>query len=142
MTKPKEPGRSLANTQLQEAIQTSTVVVQPGRYAYLKCSEPPSGNHFLVTEDADETTVVTEEQHVTKVTHSETTQWFKLLEIKVSMPFVATGFLATVTSTIAGKGLNVLIVSTYSKDYALVREETAETAIEALRDVGFPVLIK
>jgi hypothetical protein len=131
----------MPDSQLQQVIQSSTVVVHPGRYAYLKCDTTPSGNHFLVTQDADEVTVVTQEQYVVDVPHTETTKWFKLLEIKVSMPFVATGFLATVTSTIADKGLNVLIVSTYSKDYALVREETAETAIEALRDVGFPVQI-
>lgn len=132
----------MTDPQLEQVIKSSTVVVRPGRYAYLKCDEPPMGSHFLVAQDEDEVTVVTEERQVIDVPYSETTQWFKLLEIKVSMPFVATGFLAKVTSTIAEEGLNVLIVSTYSKDYALVREETADTAIEALRDVGFPVQIK
>ena len=67
------------------------------------------------------------------------TQWWKLLEIQVSMPFIATGFLAKVTSTVATKDLNILIVSTYSKDYALVREDNIATATQALRDIGFPI---
>jgi hypothetical protein len=132
----------MPGTQLDEVVRSSAVVVHPGRYAYLKCDEPPIGSHFLVAQDADEVTVVTEERNVADLPHSETTSWFKLLEIRVSMPFVATGFLAKVTGTIAEKGLNVLLVSTYSKDYALVREETADVAIEALREIGFPVRIK
>ena len=55
------------------------------------------------------------------------------------MPFVAKGFLAKVTNTIADKGLNVLIVSTFSNDYALVKEETHKIAIEVLKDIGFPI---
>ena len=35
--------------------------------------------------------------------------------------------------------LNVLVVSTYSKDYIMVKEEGRETAITALRKAGFPV---
>ena len=131
----------MPDSQLNEVIKTSVLVVHPGRYAYLKCNEPPIGTHFLVAQDPDEVTVVTEERYVAEVVHSETTQWFKLLEIRVSMPFLAKGFLAKVTSTIAEKGMNVLIASTYSKDYALVREETADAAIEALRTIGFPISI-
>lgn len=99
----------------------------------------PLGQHFLVSKDKDEVTVVTEERYVNGVPHKKSVQWFRLLEIKVSLPFVAVGFLAKVTKTIADKQLNVLIVSTFSKDYALVREETANVAIEALKAEGFPV---
>lgn len=137
----KPEGDRVKDSQLQQVIESSTVVAYPGRYAYLKCDQPPAGPHFLVSQDAEEVTVVTEERYVSEVPHSETYRWFKLLEIKVSMPFVAKGFLAKVTGTIAAHDLNVLIVSTYSKDYALVREETADKAIEALREVGFPVEI-
>jgi hypothetical protein len=49
-------------------------------------------------------------------------KWFKLPEIKVSQPFVAKGFPEKVTGIVAGEGLNILIISTFSKDYALVRE--------------------
>jgi len=37
--------------------------------------------------------------------------------------------------------LNV-VVSTFSKDYVLVREETYEVAVEALKKVGFPVAVE
>lgn len=123
---------------LQEIISTSEVVVHPGRYAYLKCQEVPQGEHFLVSRDVDEITVVTEEEKVSEVPHTEITRWFKLFEIRVSTPFEGKGFLAKIASVIAEQDLNILLVSTYSKDYALVREEGAEKAIAALQAIGFP----
>lgn len=129
----------MSETELNEVIRTSNVVVHQGRFAYLRCTARPRGTHFLVTQDCDEVTVITDEQNVPTVEHSESTKWFKLLEIRVSQPFIAQGFLAKISSAVAAKNLNILLVSTYSKDYALVREETADIAIQALKDVGFPI---
>jgi len=124
---------------LDEVVRTSEVVVHRGRYAYLKARQAGPGDHFLVARDADEVTVVTEERNVASTEHTESTHWFVLMEIRVSMPFVAKGFLAKVTATMADVDLNVLVVSTYSKDYIMVREEGRATAIAALRQAGFPV---
>jgi len=124
---------------LEEVIKTSKVLVHKGRYAYLKGTQEPVGNHFLVSKDKDEITIVTDEKNVNDVKFTESVKWFKLIEIKVSLPFVAKGFLAKVTKTITDKNLNVLVVSTFSKDYILVREETYEVAVEALKKVGFPI---
>ncbi len=125
--------------QLRDVIESSEIVVRSGRFAYLKCKERPSGNHFLVAQDSDEVTVVIEESRVPEVAYSDSTRWFRLLEVRVSLPFLAKGFLAMIAQTVADQDLNILLVSTYSKDYALVREESAEVAIAALKNVGFPV---
>ena len=124
---------------LEEVIAASRVVVHAGRYAYLKAREPGLGDHFLVARDSDEVTVVTEERNVASTEHDDAVKWFTLIEIRVSLPFVAKGFLARVTRTMADEDLNVLVVSTYSKDYILVREEGRETAVAALERAGFPV---
>ena len=131
--------REVETPGLDEVVRTSEVVVHQGRYAYLKVQKAGPGDHFLVARDADEVTVVTEERNVASTEHSESTHWFLLMEIRVSMPFVAKGFLAKVTGTMADVDLNVLVVSTYSKDYIMVREEGRTTAIAALRQAGFPV---
>jgi len=126
---------------LDEIIKSSKVVVHRGRYVYLKAQETALGNHFLVSQDEDEITVVTEEKNVAKTKYDKDIKWFKLIEIKVLMPFPK-GFLAKVTKTIADENLNVVVVSTFSKDYVLVREETYEVAVEALKKVGFPVAVE
>jgi len=132
----------MRNPTLDEVIKSSKVIVHRGRYAYLKARETAVDNHFFVSKDKDEITIVTEEKNVSNVKYDEEVKWFKLIEIKVSLPFLAKGFLAKVTKTIADENLNVLVVSTFSKDYILVREETYEVAIEALKKAGFPVEIE
>ena len=124
---------------LDEVIKTSTVIVHAGRYAYLKAKGKQSGDHFLVSQDKDEVTIVTEEGNLESVNYDSAEKWFKLIEIQVSAPFVATGFLAKVTGAIAAKNLNLLVVSTFSKDYILVREEEHEIALQALSEAGFPL---
>ena len=129
----------MKDTDLDEIIKSSKIIVQPGKYAYLKTKFKPEFNCFLIVQDDEEITVVVDEKNISQVSHEDEVKWFKLLKIKVSMPFVAKGFLAKVTKTIADKGLNVLIVSTFSNDYVLVKEETHKIAIEALKDIGFPI---
>ncbi len=124
---------------LQQEISLSKVIVHPGRYAYLKTDKQILGDHFLISKDADEITIITEEKNVDTVNFSEATKWFKLFEIKAHVPFLTVGFIATITQAIAEKGLNVLVVCTYSKDYILIRDEGSNDAIQALKDIGFKV---
>ena len=124
---------------INEVIKDSKIIVHEGRYAYLLANEEHIGNHFLITKDKDETTIITEEKNIKSLNSKKEVKWFKLIEIKVSTPFVAKGFLAKITKTIADKDLNVLIVSTFSKDYLLVKEETYDLALGALKQIGFPI---
>jgi hypothetical protein len=127
---------------LDEVIRSSPVLVHKGRYAYLKGAEKDLKNHFLVSQDRDEVTIVTEERNVSLTKHDKEVKWFKLFEFKVSAPFLAPGFLAKISKTIADKGLNILIVSTFSKDYSLIREESFKEAVKALEEVGFKVEVE
>ena len=124
---------------LNEVIKSSPVVVHKGRYAYLKADEKNLNNHFLLSKDKDETTIVTEEKNIKDVKYEKDVKWFKLFEFKVSAPFLAPGFLAKITKTIADKGLNILVISTFSKDYVLIREEHYNTAVKAFQEVGFSI---
>ncbi|MBI1969210.1 ACT domain-containing protein [Candidatus Woesearchaeota archaeon] len=127
------------NPEIKRAIKDSVVLIQQGRYAYLKTKEKSKNGHFLVTQDKDEVTVIAEESNVPKISYEQIVKWFKLIEIKVSKPFEVVGFLATITKAIADKSITVLIVSTFSKDYLLIREEHLDKAIHALQELGFPI---
>jgi hypothetical protein len=76
------------------------------------------------------------------VNFSEATKRFKLFEIRPVTPFLAVWFLATITRAVADQGLNILVVSTYSKDYILVKDETYTNASEALKWLWFKIIIK
>jgi hypothetical protein len=125
---------------LDRVIAHSPVRLLPGRYAVAKCAAPPAGpGFFMVACDADETTVIAEEAQLPALAPREADGDYRLLEIRVATPFEAVGFLAAVSAALANAGINILIVSTYSKDYVLLKDESAARGLEALAAAGFPV---
>ncbi len=126
--------------ELEKEIKATRVIMHPGRYAYLKVKKPTLGDHFLISQDNDEVTIVTKEKNVPKTEHEKAVKWFKLLEFRITKPFSCLGFLASIANAIASKRINLLIVSTFSKDFALIREEDSEAALQALRERGFSII--
>ena len=60
-----------------------------------------------------------------------------LLEIKFSADSPdAAGFLAVVSSALAEEGISISVISTYSKDYILIRKVDTEKAVQALTKLG------
>lgn len=127
------------NEDVKKIIESSSFVVHEGKFVYTKVrTAPPIDEHFLVSKDADEITVVTKEENLTRLDVIERNKDdYSLIELKVSVPFYSVGFLAAVSSAIAKEGMNILIVSTYSKDYVMVRVEHTEKAVRTLLDLGF-----
>lgn len=127
------------NQQITEIIKESTFEVQEGRYIYGRVkSIPKVGNHFMVTKDEDEVTVVTKEENLDRLELLERYKDnYSLIALNVSIPFYSVGFLATVSEAVAKEGMNILIVSTYSKDYILVKEDKLDKAKKVLFSLGF-----
>lgn len=124
--------------ELRQIIQQSSFEVEDGVYVYTKVSSKPTTNHFLVTQDKDEITVVTTEDKLGELDLIErNNDDYKLISLNVSVPFYSVGFLATVSSAIAKEGMNILIVSTYSKDYIMVKEDKLEQVRKVLLELGF-----
>lgn len=127
------------NQDITKIIKESTFEIQAGRYIYAKVVNfPAPENHFMVSKDVDEITVVTKEENLNKLNLIEKNKdFYTLISLNVSIPFYSVGFLATVSSAIAKSGMNILIISTYSKDYILVREDCTEKAKNVLLELGF-----
>ena len=126
-------------TELQDIIRKSTFDIQVGKYVYAKVARFPEQNHhFFVSKDSDEITVVTKEEYIADLSMLERNKDdYALIALNVSIPFYCVGFLAVVSSAIADKGMDILIVSTYSKDYILVRHDKLDDAKSTLLDLGF-----
>jgi len=126
------------NKNLKKIINHSNFEAHDENYVYAKVSSIPKTDHFMVTCDKDEITVVTTEDRIKELDLLERNKdnW-KLIALNVSIPFYSVGFLATVSAAIAKKKMNVLIVSTYSKDYIMVKAENVELARKALLSLGF-----
>ena len=123
---------------LKECIEKSAVVAKFGRYAYLKVKEPTTlDNHFMITQDDDEITVVTREENIKNLNPVEVVGFYRLIEFKCANPFNACGFLEAISGSISKNNSCCLIVSTFSKDYCLVKEEKLEIALKAFAERGF-----
>jgi len=94
--------------------------------------------HFIVSRDEDEITVVTREENIDSLRILEKNKDnYTLVALNVSVPFYSVGFLATVSGAIAEEGMNILIVSTYSKDYIMVKKDCTEKTKSVLLKLGF-----
>lgn len=113
------------NDELKKIIKQSSFEVQDGKYVYAKVrSIPEDKNHFMASQDKDEITVVTREENLQDLDLIERNKDnYSLIALNVSVPFYSVGFLATVSNAIAKARMNILIVSTYSKDYIMVKED-------------------
>ncbi|HOX40929.1 MAG TPA: ACT domain-containing protein [bacterium] len=127
------------DSKLKDIITKSTFQIIPGVFVYTKVAEfPKSKGHFLITQDEDEITVVTKESKLDELSVLERNKDdYALIALNVSIPFYCVGFLAAVSRAVADSGANILIVSTYSKDYIMVQTEHKEVAREVLLDLGF-----
>ncbi|MDD5041534.1 MAG: ACT domain-containing protein [Candidatus Peribacteraceae bacterium] len=126
-------------SELEGIIRQSTFSVVDGAYIYAKVAAfPANGDHFLVTKDSDEITVVTRAEYVSALSLIERNKdEYALVALNVSIPFYSVGFIAAVSAAIADKGMNILVVSTYSKDYILVMHDKLQEAIQVLINMGF-----
>jgi hypothetical protein len=127
---------------LSRVLTDSAFFVAGGTYICVKTPHAPAiGAHFMVTQDGLETTVITEEANLAALEVAEVNPTrYKLMGINVAAPFTCVGFLAAVTGAIAEKGIDLLAVSTYSRDYVLVAERSVEVASLALKELGMSVV--
>ena len=126
--------------EIDQVIRKSKVTVLPGRFAMLRTED--DGNIpecFLVVKDGNEITLVVDESQLQQIKYSKSQKWFNIVQLAVAIPFFAVGFLAKVTASIAEKGINVLVVSSYSYDYLLIREDDLGSVMNALISIGFPL---
>jgi hypothetical protein len=127
------------NSEIEKIIRESTFRIKEGKFVYAKVSKAPRiENHFMVSKDADEVTVVTKEENLSELDLKERNKdFYRLVALNVSIPFYSVGFLATVSQAIAKEGMNILIISTYSKDYILVKDDKIEEVKSVLLKLGF-----
>jgi hypothetical protein len=122
-----------------QVIRQSSFQILDGKYIYCKVKSFPKGrHHFLLTCDDEEITIVTTEERLDELSLIERNKdSYRLIALNVKVPFYSVGFLATVSDAFASRGMNVLLVSTFSKDYLLIKEDLIDTAKTVLMELGF-----
>ncbi len=124
---------------VREVIRDSTFNVIGGKWKYVKAKTFPKNpsKHFMISYDGEEITIISKEENISELEALEVNKDdYGLIALNVSIPFYSIGFLAKVSGAIASKGMNILIVSTFSKDYILVKSSSIEKALKALNEIG------
>lgn len=130
--------RSPTEQTIEDILKKSTFIVHQGAYVCAKArSRPERGRHFMVSEDESEITVVTKEENLKYLDLLERNkESYALIGLNPAAPFYSVGFLAAVSGALAKQKHNLLIVSTYSKDYILLNVKQLESGVSTLESLG------
>ena len=126
------------NKSLLEMFAKSNFTILPTHFIYAKVTTAPTlGKHFMISQDADEITVITAEENLGELDIIEKNEYhWRLVALNLAVPFTA-GTIAAINAACAELGLNNLIVSTYSKDYIFVKDEHLTDIKNVLNTLGF-----
>ncbi len=65
---------------------------------------------------------------------------WRALEVVGPLDFSLTGILSSITTVLANEKISIFAISTFDTDYVLVKKDTLNTAIEALRANNYQVI--
>jgi len=119
----------------EQFIRESTVKVSEARYAVAKCAVAP-GEAFAVVRDAREITAVIDESRLDGIDAIESEPGWRILTFDVVLPFSCVGFLARVSGALAGAGVGIYVISSFSTDHVLVKDDAVGRACAALAALG------
>ena len=115
-----------------------------GRYAV--CQLPadalmPSwlrGDLVSITRTRDELSIVCDQKSVPGDVRAER-DWCAL-RVEGPIPFEMTGVAAAICTPLAAAGISVFLIATFDTDYLLVKADTYDRAVDALRASGIDLL--
>ena len=119
-----------------------TIQPQTLNVCRLDPSEPIPGwalpaDFLSITRTADELSIVCPADCVPQGVRS-VGPW-RALKVEGPLDFALTGILAGLTAALAQAGISVFAIATFDTDYLLVREESLDAAVQALRQAGYRV---
>ncbi len=97
------------------------------------------GSLTAMVRTADELSIVCPEKYAPHFVTSE--PGWRCLKIEGPLDFLLVGILAGVLVPLANAGISIFSISTFDTDYVLINEEQVESAIRALKQAGFKVIV-
>ena len=97
-----------------------------------------AGEFFSITRTADELSIVCRQGNVPEGIRCE--EGYRCFKVEGPLDFALTGILDSLTTPLAQAGVSLFAVSTFDTDYLLVKEDTLESAVGALKSAGHQVI--
>jgi hypothetical protein len=89
---------------------------------------------FAVIKNGNETTVVAKENHGLKTIEEK--RFFKIISFETKLPFDLVGFLAYVAKILEDQNISIFVISSYSTDHILIKEDDLDEALKTLEGNG------
>lgn len=126
-------------SELAEVIKHSSFSIMDGKFAYLRTDTMPKDTrHFMIAQDDDEITIITREEKIDGLMFVERIQEsFSLIAINVPASFYVMGLLAVLGGVMSEEGISLEFVSTFSRDYIIVKYELRNKVRDELIKLGF-----
>jgi hypothetical protein len=94
---------------------------------------------FFIAKTFDEISIVLPQTY--KIDSDDEEQNWRALEVIGPLDFSLTGILSNIATVLANEKISIFAISTFDTDYILVKENTIEAAISALRLNHYQVLL-
>ena len=127
--------------ELEEYFKKGRVYIWKETFAVLKSKEVYP-NAFLNVVDKNEITVVIEQGKYNEENIIGFEEGWRIFTFDMLQTFGLTGFLAKLAKVLAEDRISIFVVSAYSTDHILVKEEDMEKAKLKLESMGCLVQIK
>ncbi len=95
------------------------------------------GAFYTVSKTFEELSIVCESSLIPDGIQVE--RGWRVIKVEGPLDFSLVGILASLSGTLAERGVSIFAVSTFDTDYLLIKEKDYKNAVEALREVGHTV---
>lgn len=123
---------------MEQILKNIKIKVSEENFSIVK-SKKTYEEAFANIKDSNEITVIIEESKVNKEDIIEINKGWKIITFDAVLDFNLVGFLAKISKELANENISIFVISSYSTDHVLVKEEDLEKAIESLKKLGVDI---
>ncbi len=124
--------------EIDSYIQGAEAYVWSERFAVLKAARAIPDS-FAVIVDKNETTVIIQEECVKSGDALEIERGWRIMTFDMVLPFGLVGFMARISTALADAEVGIFVISAFSTDHILVKEEDLEKTVRVLTELGITV---
>jgi hypothetical protein len=112
------------------------IIIAKEKYAIVRASKTVEGA-FANIIDKNETTVIIEQNKLDKKYVLEVESDYRLISFDMTLPFSLTGFIARISGALAKEKIPIFVVSAFTTDHILIKDEFLEKTIQTLNKLGY-----
>ncbi len=122
--------------ELKELFNSCKITIWKEAFAIVKTNTTIPGA-FATIVDQNETTVVIDQSKIENATPViDIERDWKLITFNVVLPFNLVGFLAVISKALADENIPIFVISAFSTDHILVKNDQLAKATNKLKELG------